>query len=734
MDTLDPRLTRRAALGSLGAAFLSLALHRTGVAGEFRRWDEDDDVRFGALKDLDGYFPFEPPADREAWTRRAEEVRRRILVASGLWPMPTRPALVPVIHGKVERDDYTVEKVYFESFPGLYVTGNLYRPKGGEGRKPGILSPHGHWQDGRFHDHGPEKVKREIELGAEKFEVGGRHPVQARCVHLARMGCVVFVYDMLGYADSVPLTQELAHGFRKQRPELSGRERWGLFSAQAELRLQNVFGLQLWNSMRALDFLAELPDVDPSRLGVTGESGGGTQTMILAAVDDRPAAIFPAVMVSTAMQGGCTCENASLLRVETGNIEFAALAAPRAQAMTGANDWTREIETKGLPQLKAVYELMGAPGKVEAKYFPFEHNYNAPSRAMMYGFMSKVLGLGESVPEERDYVPLSREEASVWNAAHPKPPCDEDAEVRLLQVLDADARRAVASAVPRDGSGKAGYDRAVGDAIRTMVGRAFPTPEQISHEVESEEDGGDHSRYLIRVRREPGPETLPTLVLHPKEWNGRVVVWVHPEGKKSLLGADGSPHPAALALVRRGVSVAAADLLGQGDHSGGLDWSHTRSVENPREFLGYTAGYNHTLFAQRVHDVLNLLAGIKHHPLNPRRIDLLALGGAARWAAPAGFVAGQGVVSGMALQTGNFRFGAITEIRDPDLWPGAVRYGDLPGLLSVCAPIPMWVADDGAEELEVVRVCYRGAGASEKLKVCPSGAEAEEAVEWLLKG
>src|SRR5436853_101375 len=146
-----------------------------------------------------------------------------------------------------------------------------------------------------------------------------------RCVQLARMGCVAFFYDMIGYADSQQISQQIAHGFAKQRPEMNAAENWGLFSPQAETHLQSVMGLQTWDSIRALDFLASLPDVDPERIGVTGASGGGTQTFILCALDPRPAVAFPAVMVSTAMQGGCTCENASLLRVDTGNIEIQGL-------------------------------------------------------------------------------------------------------------------------------------------------------------------------------------------------------------------------------------------------------------------------------------------------------------------------------------------------------------------------------------------------------------------------
>ena len=145
------------------------------------------------------------------------------------------------------------------------------------------------------------------------------------------MGCVVFHYDMVGYADS----KQIAH-------------RAGFTDAEAELRLQSFMGLQTCNSIRALDFLVSLPDVDPKRIGVTGASGGGTQTFILCAIDDRPAAAFPAVMVSTGMQGGCICENCSYLRVGTGNIELAGLFAPKPLGMTGADDAIRRSDAEQL--------------------------------------------------------------------------------------------------------------------------------------------------------------------------------------------------------------------------------------------------------------------------------------------------------------------------------------------------------------------------------------------------
>ena len=323
------------------------------------------DARLGPLKDLDGYFPFTVPESREAWAKRADEVRTQMRVALGIWPEPTRTPLNAVVHGKIEGDGYTIEKVYFESMPGFFVTGSLFRPRT-PGQHPAVLCPHGHWKDARFMVRDDAEMKKELDSGGERFPEAGRSMFQSLGIQLARMGIVAFVYDMLGNSDSQQISFELAHHFAKQRPEMNTTENWGLFSPQAEAHAQSIAGLQTWNSMRIIDFLVSLPDVDPLRIGCTGASGGGTQTMLLSAVDSRVTVECPAVMVSTAMQGGCTCENASLLRVGTGNIEFAALFAPKPLGMTAANDWTKEMETKGFPELQKHYALHGRAAECDA--------------------------------------------------------------------------------------------------------------------------------------------------------------------------------------------------------------------------------------------------------------------------------------------------------------------------------------------------------------------------------
>ena len=438
--------------------------------------ERPNDARLQELKDLNGYFPFEVPTSQPAWEKRAAELRQQVLVATGLWPMPHKTPLDPVIHGNVQRDGFTVEKVFFESVPGHFVSGLLFRPDDGKlnVKRPAVLCPHGH--GGRLQDHG-SNIKKLIESGDEKYPDSGRFPKLARCVHLARMGCVVFIFDMLGYVDSQQISYDLAHRFGKQRPEFDQPDKFGLFSTQAELRLQSVMGLQTWNSIRCLDFLEQLPDVDGKRIAVTGGSGGGTQTILLCAIDPRPIAAFPNGMVSTSMQGGCTCENCTLLRIGTGNVELAALFAPKPQAMTAANDWTKEMMTKGYPQLQQLYETLGAKQNVYCReMLHFNHNYNYVSRATMYDWFNThiQLGLDESALEERDYKLLTLEEQTVWNDEYPQPEGGEEHERALMQYFANQSDKQIEQLTPTDKNSWKEYQKIVRGAFRTLVHRDPP--------------------------------------------------------------------------------------------------------------------------------------------------------------------------------------------------------------------------------------------------------------------
>lgn len=671
------------------------------------------DIRLLPPKDLDGYFPFTPPKSREAWEQRAERVKRQMLVSQGLWPMPEKGPLNPVVHGLVDQGDYTIEKVYFESFPGFYVTGNLYKPKKLSGKAPGMLCPHGHWANGRFHDMGEAAVKAEIAKGAEKYEVGGRNPLQARCVQMARMGCIVFHYDMIGYADSTQLSFDLVHRFGKQRPEMNKPENWGFYSPQAEANLQSVMGLQTWNSIRSVDFLLSMPEVDPTRIGVTGASGGGTQSFMLAAVDPRVALAFPAVMVSTAMQGGCTCENSSCLRVDTGNIEFAALIAPRPLGLTAADDWTKEMTTKGFPELKEHYKFMGVPDNVSlASNIQFGHNYNAVSRAALYAWINKHFKLG--VPEpimEQDYPRLDGSQLTVWDAAHPKPEGGDDFERKLVRHWTEDANQQLKKLTPTIKQDTLEpWKKVVGGGLDAIIGRRLPAAGDVEWIQTEEIEQGDSTRYVGLLRNKARSEEVPALFFLPKTWNKKVVIWITDKGKAGLLNADGGANSDVAQLLKAGTAICGIDLIYQGEFlADGKPLETTPKVKNPREFAGYTLGYNHSVFEQRVHDILTAISFCQNYKEKPEEISLVGLAGAGHWVAAARAQAGEETIERTVIDTNGFRFGKLTDYQSPDFMPGGAKYGDLPGIVSLTAPDKLMVLGETKESAPWIVATYKAA-------------------------
>ena len=663
------------------------------------------------LRDLNGYFPFQVPDTPDDWYTRAAALRHRLLTVLGLWPMPPRTPLYPVVYGRRDMGDYTVEKVYFESLPGFYVTGNLYRPKGkGKGPFPAVLCPHGHWSNGRFHDAGIEGARRAIAQGAEKFLAAARNPIQARCVHLARMGYVVFNYDMIGYADSIQIPASIAHGFRKQRPEMNDPERWGFFSPQAELWFQNIMGLQTWDSIRALDFLSNLPDVDPTRIAVTGASGGGTQTFILCAVDPRPAVAFPGVMVSTAMQGGCTCENACGLRLDTSNVEIAALFAPKPLGMTAANDWTVQMPIRGFPELQRLYGMLGAPDHVALFYYPqFGHNYNAVSRTAMYRWVQRWLQPGKAVPPERPFSLLTAKDLTVWDKDHPKPPTGPDVERAVCRWLRLTAEEALEKTWQDPEAFFETYRR----GWEVVVGRNGRTAGQVEWLPARRESVGKAEIEVGLLRTDPYAEILPAVAVRPNPRQTPipkgVLVWVTERGKEGILNRDGTAlDPQVARAVEAGWVVIAADLYGQGEWKrSGYDFRQARLVPNGREALAYTYGYNPSPFARRVYGVLSLWRWAKDQTLlTGGRVYLVGCHGGGKWVAVAAAVTA-GMVDGWIVDTDGFRFMQIRDIRDPDLLPGAAKFGDLPGALAAGIAPRIILAGEGAKLPAILQTAIR---------------------------
>ena len=318
------------------------------------------------------------------WEERRAELREGFLRGARLWPLPPKTPLNPIVRDERVYADYSVANVALEALPGFFCTGNLYRPLGRPGPRAAILCPHGHFPLGRF-----------------------RTEQQIRCAHLARMGAIVFSYSMVGWQDS----------------------------QQTDHKDPLVLALQTWNSIRVVDYLCNLPEVDPKRIGVTGASGGGTQTFFLTAVDDRISVSVPVVIVYpwSWFSHACNCETGMpvMRSPETNAIELAAVAAPRPQLIISCGlasagnprkDPTCDFPTTGFPFIQDVYRTFGVPDRVRSAHFAAEgHDYGPSKRRETYAFLAVHLGLA-AMDEVRERIVIEPPERMSVFTAHDPPP------------------------------------------------------------------------------------------------------------------------------------------------------------------------------------------------------------------------------------------------------------------------------------------------------------------------
>jgi dienelactone hydrolase len=502
------------------------------------------DSRNANVLDTNTHFTMPVYRTLAEWEVHKQKLRTQILFAAGLLPMPSKNPLHPVIFGRIERADYSIEKVYIETLPGYYLGGNLYRPRGRAGKLPGMLTTHGHWDYGRL-EHQP------------------LNSVPTRAINLARQGFVVFSYDMVGYNDSM----QTPHDFGGPREQL-----WSF----------GPLGLQLWNSIRALDFLQSLPDVDPEQIAMTGESGGGTQTFLLTAIDDRVKLAVPVNMISAIMQGGGLCENAPGLRFDTFNVEFGAMMAPRPMLMIAATgDWTKNTPREEYPAIRSIYELYGKGDNVETVQIDAPHNYNRASREAMYTFFGKrILGVQTEVKERSTHIE-KLQDMLVWQGrALPQSALTYD---QLLEQWIAAAKKQTHDV----------------DALRLAL--ATEWPERVAGEREGER---------ILLTRPGKGDRVPGLLIGSGVPS---IVVVGPDGAEAA-----QKDPVAQELVRAGKPVLILSAFQTGDAVAPRD----RSAQH---FLTF----NRSDDANRVQDILTALAYLKQE--GAQNLRVVGIGKAAIW-------------------------------------------------------------------------------------------------------
>ncbi|MCX6376565.1 MAG: acetylxylan esterase [Armatimonadetes bacterium] len=555
-----------------------------------------NDRRFTEIRHLDMTYAFTAPLTKQAWEERAKCLREQILTGAGLLPMPRKTPLNARIFERIEHDDYSVEKVYFESCPGFYVTGNLYRPVGRKGPFPAVLNPHGHWATGRLAN-----------------EENGSIP--ARCISFARQGYIAFSYDMVGYNDSSQL---------RHREDLLGEREhlWGI----------SVGGLQLWNSIRAVDYLLSLPDVDEKRIACTGESGGGTQTFLLTAVDDRIRFAAPVNMISSTMQGGCVCENPPLIRLDTNNMEIGALAAPRPLMLVSATgDWTVKTPKVEFPAIRSVYELFGASDRVAYVQIDAPHNYNKDSREAVYAWFGRWI-LGDTNPEHFKEQPFQAEknEDLLVFARESRPSNALDASGFIESRISASEKQ-LASMKPGDRASLDAFRAMYGPALRHALVVEMPRQDDLvvtrldasdPSDTSDLSDLSDCSAERLLIGRKGRGDSIPALLftLKQSEPKSPATLVVHSEGKSALV-ENGNPGPLVRGLLQNGESVLLIDCFNVGEHTGPPE-----SADRLTRYKFFDT-YNRTDTANRVQDILTALAYLQGRP----KVNLAGVGDAGPW-------------------------------------------------------------------------------------------------------
>ena len=614
------------------------------------------------------------PPDVEHWKRRRDFTRSQVALAAGLRPMPQTIPLKPQIWGHCNHEGSVIAKIRVETLPGLILTGNIFYPEKIKNPAPGILCPHGHWQQGRIHH-------------------DERGSVPMRCLMLARLGFVVLCYDMIGKNDN----DQLLHA-------------WPLDIANdASLAGVSPFGLQTWNSLRALDVLCELPEVDPQRIGCTGTSGGASQTWTVTLLDERIKVIAPVCMLSSHFQGGCQCEEGPLLRL-CGVTSFDVLSAiaPRPLLLPSVTtDWTNLNLRYEVQELRKVYELFHAGDAIKAFQLDAPHNYNRETRERVYPWFTHWLlnqSLRESIPEDDVAVPSPE---ILLHSPKPATPSEASTRQAISRLKTAYCAHALPS--PQDKKQLADlrnqHIALLSDVIhddlelRDVVVRVTCPQWRLNN--------AKAAGQLIS-RREEG-DVIPAVRVTPDECrdDAPICLLIAPAGKQEFF-ADGQHSAILNTLLQRGRPALAIDLIGSGD-SADMPARSPRNEQDPSFFA-----FNHSLFSMRVQDILTTITLLREESKRP--IVVIAMGEAARAALCA--LALTTPVKAAALHLTGVGDDSAAWLAPEAFQPLIHKCGGLKGTMLALAPQQELFLFNPATDLsDYAESCYRIADKPQKLHI-----------------
>jgi dienelactone hydrolase len=596
-----------------------------------------------------------PPASRRAWEDRRATLRASLLSAIG--PFPEKPCpLEPKVLGTLSRSGCRIEKLVFQSRPDVWVTANLYVPEPTSGKRPAVLAVHGHWPWARIDP-----------------------TVQARCLGLVKLGFVVLAVDAFG------------SGERYTHPA-QGTYHGALYGATLWPIGQTLLGMQVYDNRRAVDYLLTRPEVDGTRLGVTGASGGGNQSMYAGALDERLQAAVPVCSVGNYQAylraACCVCEvvPGALRFTEEGDV--LGLVAPRAllviNASQDANQFSPGEVAVSIDRAKRVYALLNEPEKLKHVVFESKHDYSRPMREAMYGWMTRWLkgeGQGEPIPEP----PFDVEDPEALR-------CYPDAAKRPASWLtpptfaDREGRALLAKSFPAPPDHAEEWDSTavhLRGALRKVLGDFPPLPRPVA-KLGATQTVGDVATTPLTLPSEPGL-TLEAL-LRSKVGPGPrqpACILLHPDG-----AADAVAHPFAAALAKKGWLVVAPTLRATGPQKPPNDGVRTATDHNSAE---HAVWLGRPLLGQWVTDVLSVLDWLAlQAALDRRRLMVAGIGQAGLVALAAGALfddrlSGVVLLSSPVTYLTDAAYGAST--RMGTLAPGIVsKVGDVPQLAAMAAP------------------------------------------------
>ena len=632
------------------------------------------------------------PTSLAAWQTRRQNLRRQLMTALG--PAPGKPGnLSAQIVGTLQREGYRIEKILLETFPDMWMSATAYVPKA-TGKVPAVLCVHGHWRGAR------------------------RDPaVQARCLGLVKLGFFVLVVDAFGAGERHPVVQQGGyHG------ALQGSTLW-----PAGLTL---LGVQVHENRRAVDYLLSRPEVDGSRLGLTGASGGGNQSLYAGALDERFEAVVPVCSVGTYQAylraACCVCEvlPGALRFTEEGDV--LGLIAPRALMVINASRDAFQFSIgeakKSLERAGKIYELYGKSEKVRHTTFESGHDYSQPMREAMYGWMTRWLkneGTGQPIPEPAHTVEKPEDLACYPQGKRPT--------TFLFPATLANRVGRQLLAWQDDRSldhVEAWQSRAVlmrGRLEEVLGGMPAAVPPKPTWEAAKEAEG--LRRRTVTLTPEPGLTIQAELRDRPGKRRQSIALVLHLDGATAAW-----KHPATEGLLRSGWAVVVPELRGTGTCQPAGDAIAGAPDHNSCE---HALWIGRPLLGQWVVDVRGLLDSLLDLPELDRRVAVVGLGQAGLVAIVAGAllddsIRSVGLVDSPCSLLSEQAYPAGT--RMGLLAPGLLSAGDVPHLAALLGPRPLAVCggvaatgkpllgDELQQAFAFTRKVYRWLGQPDRLQ------------------